>query len=200
MNKSTAAKGTKMSLLIVLSGPSGVGKGSIVKRLRELNPDIALAVSATTRLPRTGERDGIDYYFLLPADFKAAIAEASFLEWAEVFGNYYGTLKSEVERKLRLGHDVLLEIDTRGAAQIRESAMPYLSIFIMPPSLLELSRRIRGRGTESEASLTLRLAEAEAEMAQAAFYDYVIVNDQIEEAASRIMELIAAKKETEAQI
>lgn len=180
-------------ILVVVSGPSGVGKGTICRRLLELDEDTRVSVSATTRSPRRGEKDGVHYHFISREDFLRRLEQGDFLEWAQVYGNYYGTLNSEVDRLLAAGKNVLLEIDTQGAKQIRERR-PCLSVFIMPPSQEELLRRLRGRGSESRETLNLRTSRAEAEMAESQQYDQVIINDKIETAAWELLRLIRERR------
>ena len=146
--------------LIVIAGPSGVGKGSIVQRLLSHLEELVLSVSATTRIPRPSEVDGRDYTFLDEGTFRGLAARGGLLEWADVFGNLYGTPAAPVEQQLRAGRDVLLEIDVQGAAQVRERAPDALMIFLAPPSLADLESRLRGRGTESDDRITGRLEKA----------------------------------------
>jgi len=151
--------------LYVISAPSGAGKTSLVKRLTETDPLIKVSVSTTTRPPRPGEVDGVNYYFTDVETFKQKVAQGDFLEWAEVFGNYYGTQRSQVERLLGQGFDVILEIDWQGAQQIREQMPDTQSIFIVPPSMEELERRLTGRGTDAPEVIARRLGEAREEIA-----------------------------------
>lgn len=176
--------------MVVVSGPSGVGKGCICKELLKLDSNTALSISATTRLPRAGEQDGISYYFLSKDEFINKRDQGEFLEWAEVFGNYYGTLKSEVDRQCFSGKNIILEIDTQGAMQIKAVCPNSVYIFILPPSIGELEKRIRLRGSETEESLSLRLSKAESEMSLADQYDYCIVNKDVELAAREMYDII----------
>lgn len=181
--------------MIVLAGPSGVGKGSVVERLLARNPEnLALSVSATTRDPRPNEVDGRDYLFLDDASFQALARSGGLLEWAEVFGNAYGTPAAEVEDQLEAGRDVILEIDVQGAHQVRERAPDALLIFLAPPSLADLEARLRGRGTESEERMARRLEKAAWEIAQAGWFDHVVVNDAIERATDRVAAIIHASR------
>ncbi len=181
-------------LLLIISGPSGVGKGTVCKRLLQKDASTTVSVSATTRQPRQGEVDGENYYFLTKEDFLHKIEEGKFLEWAEVFGNYYGTLKSEVERQLNAGKNIILEIDVQGAMQIKTACPQGIFIFILPPSLEELEKRIRQRATESDGNISIRLAKAQEEIACAVIYDYQIVNDDVDHAVAQILSIIAAEK------
>lgn len=179
--------------LIVLSGPSGAGKGTVIRELARRRP-LELSVSCTTRAPRPGEKDGREYYFLTPAEFAARAASDGFLEHAEVFGNSYGTPRDIVLSRLEDGQDVLLEIDVQGAEQVKKNYPPAVRIFLMPPSEEELLRRLKGRGTETEEQVHTRFAAARQEMAQAAHYDHVIINDQVNRAADEIEAILDGRK------
>ena len=181
-------------LLVIVSGPSGVGKGSVCAALFQLDPDTVLSVSATTRAPRSMDIEGKTYFFLSREAFQRHLEQNDFLEWAEVYGNFYGTLRSEVERLQREGKNVLLEIDTQGAMQVKAACPSSVSIFILPPSLDVLRQRITGRGTESAETLSLRLSKAEAEIAQSVHYDYRIVNDDIERSPADLAEIIPRQR------
>ncbi len=181
-------------LLIVLSGPSGAGKGTVCKALLEKHPEISLSVSCTTRAPRNYEREGVNYFFKGETEFKSLIKQNEFLEYACVYGNYYGTPKSFVEKKLSDGCDVLLEIDVQGAVNAKKIFPDGIFIFLVPPSMEELERRIRGRATESEQQIKERLSKAKAEMAQIENYDYVIVNDRVARVVDEIENIIEAEK------
>ena len=170
-------------LLAVVSGPSGVGKGTVCKRLCEMDECVVLSVSATTRKPRSHEREGEHYYFLPLEDFLTKRSAGEFLEWAEVYGNYYGTLSSQVQKCLEAGKDVILEIDSQGAKQIRSACPDAIFIFLLPPSYKELQNRINGRAADSTESIRLRLSKAEYEMSLVEEYDYRIVNNTVEQAA-----------------
>lgn len=176
--------------LFVVSGPSGAGKGTLVACAREVLPDLSLAVSATTRAPRPGEVDGTTYYFLTVDEFQRLIEEGSFIEWARVHGNCYGTLVSEVERAFAQGSSLILEIDVQGALQVRERFPEAVLIFIAPPSVEVLRERLRGRGTETADVIDLRLANAEHELALADQYDRVLVNDELERATTELVDII----------
>lgn len=172
--------------LIVFSGPSGVGKGSICKKLKDINPNALVSVSATTRKPREGEVDGKDYYFLDKEEFEKKIEENAFLEYSYHFGNYYGTPRKQVEEALEKGHDVILEIETNGGALIREQGENAIFVFVLPPSLQELRRRIEHRGSENRHEIMNRLKRAVKELDYINLYDYSIVNDDVDEAANKL--------------
>lgn len=174
----------------VVSGPSGVGKGTLVALLRERVASLGLTVSATTRDPRPGEVDGVAYYFLSDEEFDRRVAAGDFLEWAWVHGHRYGTLRQEVERVTGAGSSVVLEIDVQGGLMVRERVPEAVLVFVEPPSMDELERRLRGRGTESEADIERRLANAREEMAQAPLYDVRIVNDDLERACLELRKVI----------
>ena len=185
----------KPGLLLVVSGPSGVGKGTVCKRLLELDSNIVLAVSATTRRPRAQEIDGVHYHFISMEEFIAKRRELAFLEWAEVYGNYYGTLRAVVEGRLAAGLDVILEIDTQGAMQIRSACPTGVFVFIMPPSFEELRRRIVSRATESSDIMNLRLSRAEFEMSLAADYDYSVINHTVDQTAFDLLQILQQEKQ-----
>lgn len=166
--------------LTVITGPSGVGKGTLVSRLLERHPGIWLSISATSRAPRGGESDGVQYFFLSRADFEAEVATGGLLEWAEFAGNLYGTPRRPVEEQLASGRPVLLEIELEGARQVRRSFPAGFQIFVAPPSFEELERRIRGRGTDSEEAILRRLERARVELAAAPEFDAVLVNADLE--------------------
>jgi guanylate kinase len=180
--------------LIVLAGPSGVGKGSVVDRLRSRDPDgIVLSVSATTRPPRAGEVEGAEYRFVDDDEFDRLIRDGELLEWAEVYpGLRYGTPHRFVDEQLGRGVDVILEIDVQGAAQVRAHAPEAVLILLSPPSLEDLEMRLRGRKTEDEAALAARLAAAKRELEQAAWFDHVVVNDDLARATDQVAAIIDA--------
>lgn len=180
--------------LIVLAGPSGVGKGSVVERLRSRDPEgLAVSISATTRRMRPGETDGVDYLFVDDDAFDQMVDNWELLEWAEVYpGRRYGTPRSFVDRTIAEGRDVILEIDVQGAAQIRSQAPDAVLILLTPPSIDALEARLRGRGTEDEASVAERLAAAARELEQAAWFDHVVVNDDVDRAADEVAAIIEA--------
>ena len=168
--------------LIVLTGPSGVGKGTLLRSLFQRHPELYLSVSVTTRAPRPGEIEGKHYYFISRSQFEQMVATQQLLEWAEYAGNYYGTPRRQVEEQIQQGQWVILEIELEGARQIQHTFPSALRIFIMPPSLAELEQRIRGRGQDSEAAIAKRLSRAEAEIAAADEFDLQIINDELETA------------------
>jgi guanylate kinase len=180
-------------LLIVLSGPSGAGKGTVCSALRSRVPELTYSVSATTRHPRKGEVDGVNYFFKSHAEFERMIEEGKLLEWAKYVNNYYGTPREFVEEKLEEGKDVLLEIEVQGARQVKEQFPQGVFIFLLPPSMKELKKRIRNRGTETEENLHNRMKAAENELKQVEYYDYVVVNDVVEDACDRIRAILVAE-------
>ena len=178
--------------LFVVSGPSGAGKGTLLAHVRDQRPDLGLTVSATTRQPRPGEVDGVSYHFLSDDEFDKLVKAGEFLEWANVHGHKYGTLRSEVERNLEAGHSVILEIDVQGALNVRRLFPGAVLVFIEPPSMEVLERRLRARGTEDEANLELRLKDAAGELALAPQYDERIVNDDLDSAAEELARVLEA--------
>lgn len=183
----------RQGCLIVVSGPSGTGKGTVCSALLSAHPEIAYSISATTRSPREGEKHGVNYYFLTKPVFETMISEGELLEWATVYGNYYGTPLQPIKEKLAAGQDILLEIDTQGALKVQERFPDGVFIFLLPPSLMELERRIRGRGTEDEASLACRLQAAQKEIGVAQQYHYVVVNDEVKTAVAKIVAILTAE-------
>lgn len=179
-------------LLFVVSGPSGAGKGTICKKLLE-KINIELSVSMTTRNPRPGEIDGKNYYFVSKEGFQEVLENDGFLEYAKVYGNYYGTPKKIVMEKLEQDKDVVLEIDIQGALKIRESYPKGIFIFILPPSMTELRKRITGRGSETEDDINIRLGETLKEVSYIDKYDYCVINGEINEAVSRVSAIIKAE-------
>jgi guanylate kinase len=180
-----------MSRLTVLSGPSGVGKGTVVAALRRLAPHIWISVSATTRAPRPGETDGVEYYFVDPDRFAQMVADGDLLEHARFAGNWYGTPRQPVLDHMAAGTPTLLEIELEGARQVRKSMPEARFVFLAPPSLDVLVERLAGRGTESAEALTARLERAEVELAAEDEFDEVIVNNDVEQAALDLSALIA---------
>jgi guanylate kinase len=176
--------------LFVVAGPSGVGKGTIVRCLLERLPRLRVSISVTTRPPRPTEQDGVDYSFVSDGEFSRMAREGGLLEWAEVFGHRYGTPVRAVQDALADGHDVVLEIDVQGAFQVREKLPSAVLVLLEPPSLAELERRLRERGTEDEERLAERLATAEWELGQRAWFDHVLVNDDLERAVDLLVAII----------
>lgn len=183
----------KKGLLIVVSGPSGTGKGTVCNKLLQETPELAYSISATTRQPRAGEQDGVNYYFLTKEKFETLIAEGGFLEYANVYGNYYGTPLAKLQERRAQGEDILLEIDTQGALNVMRRCPDGVFIFLLPPSIEELERRIRGRGSETEESLARRLGSARKEIAIGRRYKYVVINDDVDQAVSLIKSIIATE-------
>ena len=183
----------RKGLLILISGPSGTGKGTVCDLLRQKHPEISYSISATTRQPRPGEQDGVNYYFYTKEKFREMIDQGQLLEWAEVYGNFYGTPKQKVLDRLDAGEDILLEIDTQGALNVMKVMPEGLFIFLLPPSLEELAARLKGRGTETEESLHRRLGAAVYEIKLATKYRYVVVNDKVEDAEETIANIIEAE-------
>ena len=176
--------------LIIITGPSGVGKGTVVKEILEKNNNFWLSISATTREPRIGERDGQEYYFLTKQKFREMISGGLFLEWAEFAGNLYGTLEESVTQKINSGSIVILEIEVEGARQVREKYPHTLSIFLLPPSKKELEKRIRKRATDKEDSILRRLKRAEFEIDSSKDFDFAVTNQNLDETVEEILELI----------
>lgn len=182
--------------LIVISGPSGGGKGTVVKALKDIMPDLGVSVSATTRSPREGEENGREYYFITHAEFEKMLSEGEILEHTTYCGNYYGTPKKEVERITGEGRDIILEIEVDGGSQIKKIFPEAVTLMLIPPSLSVLEARLRGRGTESEEVIQKRLARACEEIEIACDYDYVVVNEDggVEACAKQIKRIITAEK------
>ena len=176
--------------LIVITGPSGVGKGSLVRGLLDRNNDLWLSISATTRKPREGEKEGEHYFFLEREKFQKLSKEGGFVEWAEFAGNFYGTPRLQLKQKMKKGISVLLEIELEGARQVRKSFPEAFQIFLEPPSFEELEKRIRGRGSETEKSINNRLLRAEMELKAKEEFDAVVINDDLSDAIKKVERLI----------
>ncbi|GAK00253.1 guanylate kinase [Geomicrobium sediminis] len=180
-------------LLIVLSGPAGVGKGTVCNALRGVNDRISYSVSATTRSPREGEQEGVNYFYKTKEVFEEMIANDELLEWAKYVDNYYGTPLHYVKEQLREGQDIILEIEVQGAAKVKEKYPDGVFIFLAPPNLDELRKRIEGRGTEDSDLINQRMNVAKAEIEMMAQYDYVVENDQVDNAVSKVQTIIDAE-------
>lgn len=181
---------SKAASLYVVSGPSGVGKGTVCKALREVADNLAVSVSVTTRKPRAGEIDGVHYHFLSKEEFLARVERGEFLEWAKVYENYYGTLKSAVADILSVGKNVILEIDTNGALQVKKLMPEAVLVFLAPPSEAELLRRLENRQTDTAEEIAKRQKCLEFEMAQQQYYDYTVVNDDLANTVAEIRRII----------
>ena len=183
-----------LGTLYVISAPSGAGKTSLVKALLEKTENIGVSVSHTTRVMREGEQNGVDYHFIEKSEFEKMVEASAFIEHAEVFDNYYGTATANIEAKLKQGEDVILEIDWQGAAQVRKQ-LPYsVNIFILPPSQAALEERLRGRGQDSEEIIARRMRDAKNETSHYSEYDYLVVNDDFEDALAELKSIIIARR------
>ena len=179
--------------LMVVSGFSGTGKGTVLAQVFQRRPDVYFSVSFTTRSPREGEREGVDYHFITRQAFEERIQRGEFLEYAEYVGNYYGTSLKVIQEKLAQGIDVILEIEIQGAAKVREKMPEAVSLFLVPPSFEELSRRLHKRGTDSEETIQQRLATARREVKEIVNYDYIVVNDTVDQAVGEILAILIAE-------
>lgn len=186
---------TFIARVFVITGPSGVGKGTLIRGLMERVPKLELSVSATTRKPRPGERDGVDYHFLSRAEFDAKVADGAFVEHADYAGRSYGTLRSELDERVRAGVPVVLEIEVQGARQVRAALPDAVQVFIAPPSLPALRARLIGRGTDDGAEVERRLQVAEGELAAQPEFAHVVVNDRLEDALERLVEIVCAQSD-----
>jgi guanylate kinase len=180
--------------LFIVSAPSGAGKSSLVKALLNQDASIRLSVSCTTRAPRPGEIDGVHYHFISRENFQVRLGQSEFLESAEVYGNFYGTSQRWIEEEMAAGRDILLEIDWQGAAQVRKLIPAVKSIFILPPSLSELQRRLDGRGTDSAEIIANRMAAAQEDISHALEFDYLVINDQFDDALSDLLAITRAQR------
>lgn len=189
--------GPRKGLLLILSSPSGAGKTTLTRMLMGWDPTIRFSVSATTRAPRPGEQDGREYYFRSRAQFEAMVAEGQMLEHAEVFGNFYGSPRGPVEQAMAEGRDTVFDIDWQGGQQIRSSALgrDVVSVFVLPPSIAELERRLRGRGQDSDAVIAGRMAKSRDEISHWAEYDYVLVNTDLDETFGRLVTILEAERQ-----
>ena len=194
MSSETAAAPLRRGLLFVVSAPSGTGKTTVVERLVTVLPDLSMSRSYTSRAARPGEADGVDYNFVSRARFEEMMAADAFLEWADVFGNLYGTCEADAERDLQQGRDLVLVIDVQGARQVRRRHPDTVGVFVMPPSFEVLERRLRGRSKDTEAAMQRRLETARAEVAAFAEYDYVVVNDELEACVDRLRAIVLAER------
>jgi guanylate kinase len=181
-------------LLVVVSAPSGTGKTTVVERLVQTVPGLSLSRSYTSRAARPGEADGVDYNFISRQRFESMIAEDAFLEWADVFGNFYGTAEADTTRERASGRDLVLVIDVQGARQVRARCPEMVGVFVLPPSYDALEQRLRGRSKDSEAAMQRRLATARAEIAAFIEYDYVVVNDELEACVQRLHSIVLAER------
>lgn len=182
----------KQGILFVVTGPSGVGKGTVLTKVRE-RKELYFSISATTRKPRAGEQDGVQYYFLTKEQFEQKVAAGGFLEHAQFSGNYYGTPAEPVDRQLKEGKDILLEIEVQGAMQVKQNRPDAVRIFLAPPSFAELERRLTGRGTEDADAVRLRLETAKHELTLAPQFDYIVVNNTVEQAVSDVLAIMQAE-------
>lgn len=189
MNKNSCKK-----KLFVISGSSGVGKGTVLKGFLNKNPNFMLSISCTTRTPRTGEKDGVNYFFLSKEEFQNCIDNDKFLEWAEFAGNRYGTKKKYINQCLDEGKDIILEIDTQGALQVKKQMPEAVLIFICPPSIETLENRLRGRHTEDEATIQKRLHEVKTELERSEKFDYKVINDDLEKAIAELEKVIIGEQ------
>lgn len=184
----------RRGLCLVISGPSGVGKGTLLSHLRTVFPDLGFSISATTRPPRIGEREGVDYDFLDPERFDEMARRGAFLEHATVYGHRYGTLRDRVVEELARGRSTILDIDAQGAAQVRETLPEAVHVFVAPPSMAELEARLRGRGTEDDATVARRMAKADEQLRAVDRYDYVVINDELDRARAELEAIVRAER------
>ncbi len=186
-------KKKKKGRIFVISAPSGAGKSTLCSKITVRFPDLAYSVSHTTREPRAGEKDGIDYFFISVEEFKDRIKNNLWAEWAEVHGNFYGTSLKFIQDKTAQGSHLLLDIDVQGAKQFKRSFPEAVTIFIMPPSIETLEQRLKKRATDSDEVIAKRIANAQGEIAQSSFYDHVVVNDELERASKELLNIVESK-------
>jgi guanylate kinase len=189
----TAWTAPAQGALFVVTGASGTGKTTLVRQALQSIPGLAFSVSATTRSRRDGETDGVDYHFLTRETFMARVEAGEFLEWAEVYGNCYGTLRAPVEATLKSGQSILLDIDTQGAAQVRATGIAHVSVFILPPSIEALANRLTGRATDPQTVIARRLEEANLQLRECGTFDYLVVNDQLSSAHDQFQAVLVAE-------
>jgi guanylate kinase len=183
-----------LGILFIVSAPSGAGKTTLVEKLVEQTPHLKLSRSYTSRIARPGEHDGVDYNFVTRQRFETMVAASEFLEWADVFGNLYGTSASDTERLLAAGDDVVLVIDVQGARQVRRRGVPATTIFVMPPSFDVLERRLRGRSKDTEEAMQIRLQVAREEVAAFTEYDYIVINDEVQRAVLTLQAIVISER------
>ncbi len=184
----------KRGLLFIVSAPSGTGKTTLVERLVKVTPNLRMSRSYTSRHARPGERDGVDYNFITREQFETMARESAFLEWADIYGNYYGTGTADTERCLAGGEDLVLVIDVQGARQVRSRGLENIGIFVLPPSAEVLERRLRGRSQDTEDQIRRRLEVARREVTDVASYDYVVINDELESSVERLRAIVVAER------
>ena len=194
MSECQQATSSPNGVLYVVSSPSGGGKGTLIRRVLDVVPDLSYSVSYTTRAPRNGEVNGREYFFVDRKRFEEMIAADDFLEWANVHGHLYGTARQQVRDEIAKGKDIVLEVDVQGAASVKQLGLDSVSVFILPPSLETLRERLVARGTDSAEELRVRLANAPAELRQYSNFDYVIFNDHVDRASSQLASIVAAER------
>lgn len=191
---SDASRHERQGILFIICSPSGGGKGTLIRRVRQSVPQLGYSVSWTTRPPRAGEIHGTNYHFVARAEFEEMRQADGFLEWAVVHGNFYGTARGAVEQELKAGHDIILEIDVQGAARVRETMENTVSVFILPPSFETLRARLLARQTEAPETIDLRLRNARGEVARYTEFDYLVLNDKVERAAAQLAAIVYAER------
>ncbi len=190
----------KRGLLFIVTAPSGAGKSTILDRLLEVIPDMEYSISVTTRPPRQGEKDGVDYHFATREEFEGKIGEEEFLEYATVYDNYYGTRKSFIEARLDAGKDIILDIDVQGAINVKNKRYPAVYIYIIPPTMAELRRRLEGRKTDAQEVIEKRISKAAEETSFYREYDYIVVNDDLDRAVDTMRSIVLAEKHRPARM